>query len=161
MGQLLVICSTVWLDSLQSQDALSTRPQLLIPAPYCPIPILKRLRVVHCFCDRFCLGMFSMYLIKRCSLNGPAKVHWLLLFILIQLALETSADVARSLWSCVETGRRDLRCAHCGLSVTVLWRRYDSLFCAFLENASMAASLLMESGAIPDKDRWMVYWGGS
>ena len=46
-------------------------------------------------------------------------------------------------------GRHDLRRVRCGLSVTVLWRRCDSLFCAFLESASMAASLLMKAGVIP------------
>ena len=148
MGQLLGICSIIWLGSPQSQDALSTRPQLFIAALYRPTPVLKRLRVVHCFCDRFCPGMFSGSLTKRCSLDGSAEVHWSLQLVLIQLALETSADVARSLWACVAKGRRDLRRACCGLSVTVLWR-CDSLFCAFLESASVAASLLIEAGAIP------------
>ena len=44
---------------------------------------------------------------------------------------------------------QDLRHARCGLYETVLWRRCDSLFCAFLENASMIESLLMETGTIP------------
>ena len=48
----------------------------------------------------------------------------------------------------MEKGHHYLRCAHCGLSVTVLWK-CDFLFCAFLEGASMAASLLMEARAIP------------
>ena len=52
-------------------------------------------------------------------------------------------------------GRWDLRHAHCGLSVTVLWRRCDSFFCAILESASIAASLLMEAGVIPARmGRW-------
>ena len=93
--------------------------------------------------------MFSGSLTKRCSLDGSAEVHWWLQLVLIQLALETSADVAKSLWACVAKGRWDLRHACCGISVTILWRRCDSLFCACLESASVAASLLMEAGAIP------------
>ena len=74
---------------------------VLIAALCGPIPALKRLRVVHCFCDRFCPGMFSRSLMKRCSLDVSAEVHWSLQLVLIQLALETSAIVARSLWVCV------------------------------------------------------------
>ena len=66
-----------------------------------------------------------------------------------QAALETPAGVVSSSCAYVANGHRNLRRAHRDLSVVTLWRRRDSLACAFRERANVAASRLMLAGAIP------------
>ncbi|XP_061923175.1 uncharacterized protein mlphb [Entelurus aequoreus] len=79
-----------------------------------------------------------------------ANFHCSLKLVLTQVALEVSADVVlNSSWACMAKGRLDFRRTRRGVSVTILWRRWDSLVCAFRERASGAASCLMFAGAMP------------
>lgn len=52
LGQLVVMCSTVCSRSEHSLWALSLRPHFCIAAPRHPTPVLRQLRVLHCFQGR-------------------------------------------------------------------------------------------------------------
>ncbi len=71
-GHLLIMCCAVCLMSPHSQKALSIRPHFFSAVLQHPLPVLRPLRVVHCFLRRSQLGISIGSLMYKCSLDGFA-----------------------------------------------------------------------------------------